>query len=216
MSVKSDVAVIFRFLGWLKGFIHDRNHSTENLVRGYGRVTVIRREPSRIRTAIVQRYASNQLVLPKSSFLALPDNRMQRRSRAGRHEVQVRLSRRNHKIMVSIRQEEPRLERLLKTEFGDLHTTARTIRFTTSTGVKCDGFPVTKGVWFGFDPHSMTTARLGLVVLLRCLLACLIQDLACITVSCTWKSSWEQCRATLQTMLWTLLVQLHDQLYVFP
>ena len=107
-------------------------------------------------------YASNQLVLPKSSFLALPDNRMQRRSRAGRHEVQVRLSRRNHKIMVSIRQEEPRLERLLKTEFGDLHTTARTIRFTTSTGVKCDGFPDTKGVWFGFDPH-MTAAQRRLV-----------------------------------------------------
>ena len=68
--------------------------------------------------------------------------------------------------MVSIRQEEPRLERLLKTEFGDLHTTAtaRTIRFTTSTGVKCDGFPVTKGVWFGFDPHDSSTTKVGRVV----------------------------------------------------
>jgi hypothetical protein len=164
VSVRSDVAVIFRFLGWLKGFIHDRNHSTENLVRGYGRVTVIRRAPSRIRTAIVQRYASNQLVLPKSSFLALPDNRMQRRSRAGRHEVQVRLSRRNHKVMVSIHQEEPRLEKLLKAEFGDLHTTARAIRFTTSAGVKCDGFPVAKGVWFGFDPHDSSRTKVGRVV----------------------------------------------------
>ena len=124
---------------------------------------MIRRAPSHTRAAIVRRYASNQLSLPKSSFLPRPADRLQRRSRAGRHEVQVRLSRRNHKIVDSIRRQEPRLEKVLKDEFGDQHTTARVIRFTTSTGVKCDGFPVAKGIWFGFDPHDGSRTKVGRV-----------------------------------------------------
>ena len=150
---------LLRFLGWLKGFIHDRNHSTENLVRGYARVTVIRRAPISTTAAVLQRYHSSSLSLPKGSFLRPPEERLERRSRSGRHEVQVRLSRRNHKHVSSIQHDEGRLWNLLRSEFRAQYATAIAMKFTKSTGVKCDGFPVTKGEWFGFDPHDNSPTR---------------------------------------------------------
>ena len=136
---------------------------TENLVRGYGRVTVIRRAPTNTTAAVLQRYHSNNLCLPKGSFLRPPEERLERRSRSGRHEVLVRLSRRNHKRVNSIQRDEGRLWSLLKSEFRDQYTTATALKFTTSTGVKCDGFPVTKGGWFGFDPHDNSRTKVGRV-----------------------------------------------------
>lgn len=132
-----------RFLGWLKGFIHDRNHSTENLVRGYGRVTVLRRAPTESRTLTRLRYKTKEFSHAASSFLVPVEDRLDRRTRSGQHEQNVRLSRRNHRRVISIKEDEKPLWKVLREEFGYRgvdYSAATAVKFTGATGVKLDGY----------------------------------------------------------------------------
>ena len=153
-----------RFLGWLKGFVHDRAHSTENIVRCYGRVTVIRRAPTDTREALLQRYETSGLSFPATSFLMSVGDRMDKRgSRAGKHEVSVTLSRRNHKRVPTPETKEPLLWRLLRQEFPNKFRSVRIIHFRSTTGLSVNGFPVSKGQWFGFDYDAAPECKVGRV-----------------------------------------------------
>ena len=66
-----------RMLGWLKGFVHDRHHATENLVNSYSRITFIRRASSAQRARVRDMYAASGMVLPSRSFVATADTRLQ-------------------------------------------------------------------------------------------------------------------------------------------
>ena len=58
-----------RFIGWLKNFISDRNHATENLVDRYIAVTFTRRAPSDLRACLLARWDESGLKTPARSFL---------------------------------------------------------------------------------------------------------------------------------------------------
>jgi hypothetical protein len=105
---------IGRFLGWLKGYIHNRNHSSANLVNGYARATLSRRAPEKLRRGLLARCASNNVCLPPSSFLHNASDRLASRRRPGGHYVEVKLSRRNNKVVHSPRTTEVKLWKFLK------------------------------------------------------------------------------------------------------
>ena len=73
-----------RMLGWLKGFVHDRYHASENLVNSYSRITFIRRADSETRARLADLYAGTGMVLPSRSFVATPNSRLSAKSASTR------------------------------------------------------------------------------------------------------------------------------------
>ena len=123
--------------------MHDRNHSTENLIRCYGRVTVIRRAPQDTREALLQRYAASGVSFPTSSFLRPVEERTESRGgRAGTHHIVVRFSRRNHKTILNPEIEAPMLWKLVKQEFPNSFQTAKISSFKTTTGLSLNGYVI--------------------------------------------------------------------------
>ena len=72
--IQTFTSQIDRFLGWLKGYIHDRAHSSRNLVNGYARATLSRRMPRLVRDRLLSRLARTHTRLPLTSFLLSFDN----------------------------------------------------------------------------------------------------------------------------------------------
>ena len=151
-----------RFLGWLKGYIHDRNNSSANLVNGYARATMTRRAPDSIRRLLLARYALNDLCLAPSSFLHDASDRLARRYRPGQHYVEVKLSRRNNKKVINPKQAEPKLWQFLKRNVvderrapllrppaSDVHTIE--ISSKGRAAIVVNGRPVRVGAWFQYD-----------------------------------------------------------------
>jgi hypothetical protein len=160
-----------RFLGWLKGYIHDRNNSSANLVNGYARATLTRRAPDSIRRALVARYAFNDLSLAPSSFLHDAGDRLARRHRPGQHYVDFKLSRRNNKKVSNPEQAERKLWQFLKTYVvderrapllrqpaSDVHTIE--ILSKGRTAVVVNGQPVRVGAWFQYESVQKYVGKL--------------------------------------------------------
>ena len=84
----------------MKGFIKDRNNSSANLINGYGKVTLTRRIPERVRHRLLSRYARTNVALGGTSFLFSACDRVNMvNSRPGTHRVNISLSRRNHTVV---------------------------------------------------------------------------------------------------------------------
>ena len=158
-----------RFLGWLKGYIHDRNHSSANCVRGYARATLARRAPAHVRSALLARYARNNVQLPPSSFLHNAGDRLATRRRPGGHHVELKLTRRNQKVVQA--GSEPRLWRFLKKYVVDdrrkplLAPPANNVHIIEilskgKAAIVMNGQSVCVGSWFEYDTE-FETVRVG-------------------------------------------------------
>jgi hypothetical protein len=139
-------------LGWLKGYCHDRNHSSENIVSGYGKVTLVRRVSTDVRKRLLSTYARFDLDLPSTSFLRTSRKNVGA-SRAGAHEVTVVLSRRNHRVVRNPAESERRLWTLLKKVHGNERLVAPTTNILDfpNSGVELNAFSVRPETWYMYD-----------------------------------------------------------------
>ena len=88
-----------RFIGWLKNFISDRNHATENMIGSYMAATLVRRAPSDVKAALLSRWTRAGIVSKANkTFLQSAQQILGRsRKRAGMHEVHIVLAHYNSK-----------------------------------------------------------------------------------------------------------------------
>jgi hypothetical protein len=83
------------FVGWIKNFIHNRSKPTENMMRGYSRVTISRGAPTDLRTRLHQRYEDMKRELPSGSYLSHASKKYKRRGLgAGTRTLEVQYTRR--------------------------------------------------------------------------------------------------------------------------
>lgn len=79
-----------RFVGWLKNFIHNRYLATENMMNGYGQVTLTRAAPEELRQELLDRNARLGLKGPSGSYVARASDKLARRAGGGGlHGIQV-------------------------------------------------------------------------------------------------------------------------------
>lgn len=155
----------------MKGYIHDRNNSSANLVNGYARATLTRRAPDSVRRSLLARYALNNLLLAPSSFLHDASDRLARRHRPGQHYVEVKLTRRNNKKVINPQQAESKLWKFLRTYVldelrapllrppaSDVHTIEITSKGRAAIVV--NGQPVRVGEWFLYDSNREYVGKL--------------------------------------------------------
>ena len=76
-------AEAYRFIGWLKNFISDRNCATKNLIDSYTAVTLARRTPSVLRSSLNSRWQELERKPSTKSFLHDADEILGREHRAG-------------------------------------------------------------------------------------------------------------------------------------
>jgi len=155
----------------LKGYIHDRNKSSANCVRGYARATLARRAPAYVRTGLLARYAGSDVQLPPSSFLPTASDRLASRRRAGEHYVELKLTRRNNRVLPREGRDELPVWIFLKKIILDarrkqfLAPPATNVYITEvldkgRAAVLMNGQSVRAGSWFKYD-HAQERERVG-------------------------------------------------------
>ena len=89
------------YIGWLKNFITDRNHATQNLIDSYVAATLVRRAPPAIKTSLLARWTQVEIASANRTFLQSADQILGRsRGRAGMHEVHMpTLARHNARLV---------------------------------------------------------------------------------------------------------------------
>ena len=83
-----------RFVGWVKNFIHSRKHPAVNMMKGYGRVTLVRRAHS-TNDRVERRFAQEGTKLSDTSFLRSASTRLLNKQRigvAGANVLQIKIS----------------------------------------------------------------------------------------------------------------------------
>ena len=85
-------AEAYRFIGWLKNFISDRNCATQNLIDSYTAVTLARRAPSALRSSLNSRWQELERKPSTKSFLHDADEILGREHRAGLYRVYLKLA----------------------------------------------------------------------------------------------------------------------------
>lgn len=60
--------ILCRYVGWLKGFVHNRKEPHVNMINGYSRVTLMRGMPSKLREDVREWWKANDIDLPGSVY----------------------------------------------------------------------------------------------------------------------------------------------------